>query len=177
MKINIKRGIKQFEQALSEASSKEQDRLNNAEEYLGKSAFAKQVKEVEEWVLIDGLVYYIYKQAKGADFLHRFEPTFSCMSSSPLFRIISDEPMEQALERLKAEAKGEEFVSTENISFYTPRQMKNMFINMNFSDYSEEEMDRPFPFSKSGESRKIMNKFGWLMTDDSDLYCKLKGVA
>lgn len=177
MKINIKRGIKQFEQALSEASSKEQDRLNNAEEYLGKSAFTKQVKEVEEWVLIDGLVYYIYKQAKGADFLHRFEPTFSCMSSSPLFRVVSDEPMEQTFERLKAEAEGKEYVYEENISFYTPRQMKNMFINMNFSDYSDEEMDRPFPFSKSGESRKIMNQFGWLMTDDSDLYCKLKGVA
>jgi len=177
MKLQITKGITKFEQIFAQASTKEQERLKNAEEYLGKSAFASQVKEVEEWVLIDGLVYYIYKKAKGANFLHRFEPTFSCMSSSPLFRIISDEPMEQALDRLKAEAKGEEYVSTENISFYTPRQMKNMFINMNFSDYSEEEMDRPFPFSKSGESRKIMNQFGWLMTDDSDLYCKLKGVA
>ena len=177
MKIKIKRGITKFQQAITQASSKEQDRLNSAEEYLGKSAFESKVNEVEEWVLIDGLVYYIYKKAKGADFLHRFEPTFSCMSSSPLFRVVSDEPMEQAIERLKAEAEGKEYVYEENISFYTPRQMKNMFINMNFSDYSEEEMDRPFPFSKSGESRKIMNQFGWLMTDDSDLYCKLQGVA
>lgn len=177
MKLQITKGITKFEQVFDQASTKEQERLKNAEEYLGKDSFSNKVAEVKEWVLIDGLVYYIYSADKGASFLHRFEPTFSCMSSSPLFRIISDEPMEQALDRLKAEAKGEEYVSTENISFYTPRQMKNMFINMNFSTYSEEEMNSPFPFSKSGESRKIMNQFGWLMTDDSDLYCKLKGVA
>jgi hypothetical protein len=180
MKLQITRGITKFEQVFAQASTKEQERLKNAEEYLGKSAFAKKVSEVKEWVLIDGLVYYIFKAKEGASFLHHFEPTFSSMSDSGLFRIISDQSFDQSMEQLKAEAKGEEFVSTENISFYTPRQMKRQFVNMNFSEttlYSDGGMDIPFPFSKSGESRKLMNKFGWLMTDDSHLYHKLKGVA
>lgn len=173
--INFTRGIRNFKDAFAQANTEEQKRLEGCKEYLGEKRFDAETSKINNWCLVDGLVYYIYQCDTGEKCLNRFEPTHATISNTPLYRVITDRTMEESVQDLIADHKGEENVVNCKIHLQTARQFKAQFQNINLDGF-EDKMDDPIGFSKSGWERKMIRDFKWLVTSDSDIFFKFKGV-
>lgn len=174
--INFTRGIKNYNDAFTQANAEEQKRLEGCKEYLGEKSFDAETSKIDNWCLVDGLVYYIYQCDTGEKCLNRFEPTHATISNTPLYRVITDRTTDESVQDIIAESKGEENVVNCKIHLQTARQFKNQFRNINLDGFSEEQMNDPIGFSKSGWERKMIRDFKWLVTSDSDIFFKFKGV-
>lgn len=174
--INFTRGIRNYKDAFAQANAEEQKRLEGCKEYLGEKRFDAETSKINNWCLVDGLVYYIYQCDTGEKVLHRFEPTFSSINSNPLYRIVTNRTIEESVQDIIAESKGEEVVVNCKMHLQTPREMKAQFRNWSFKGFTDEQMDQPCPLNKSGDQRKIVRDLRWLVTSDSDIFFKFKGV-
>jgi len=178
--IKITLGIHSYEKAFCKCSPEEQKRLMDCEEYLGKERFAKAIsKDYQEFVVVDGMLYTITDSAKmpnigrdkGAKFLAKFEPTFSCISSGGLFRVLTDQTIEQSIQALTAKAKGKHYRYTVGLTLQTTKSVSQQFPNAEIYQAAIEE-NQPFAFAKNKQMRKVFNDLRWLMTSDDYIYFK-----
>ena len=176
--IKITLGIHSYEKAFCKCSPEEQERLLGCEEYLGKERFAKAIsKDYQEFVVVDGMLYTITDSAKmpsigrnkGAKFLAKFEPTFSCISNGGLYRVLTDQTIEQSIKALTAKAEGKNYRYTVGLTLQTTASVAKQFRNAEIDQAAIEE-NKPFAFAKNKQNRKVFNGLRWLMTDDDYIF-------
>jgi len=183
--INITFGFQDHFEAFCHCNAAEQERLLGCEQYLGKKQYEAAInKDYQEFVVVDGMLYTITDTAKidygfshlkstdtGAKFLAKFEPTFGCIDDGAVYRVITNITLDQTVEQIKAKAEGKNYRYTVQLSLQTAKSLGQQFKNIKFDD-SKTEQNKPFPFAKNRESRKLWNQFGWLMTSDDYIWHK-----
>ena len=177
--INITFGLPNYAKAFCKCNAAEQERLLGCEDYLGKQRFAAAInKDYQEFVVVDGMMYTITDTAKivygfshlkstdtGARFLAKFEPTFSCMDDGAVYRVVTNMTLDQTVEKIKAKTEGKHYRYTVQLSLQTAKSLGHQFKNIKFDD-ARTDQEKPFPFAKNKECRKLWNQFGWLMSSD-----------
>jgi hypothetical protein len=178
--IQITFGFHNYQKAFCKCSEEEQERLLGCEEYLGKERFAKAIsKDYQEFVVVDGMLYTITDSAKmpsigrdkGAKFLAKFEPTFSCISSGGLFRVLCDTTMEQSIKAIQSKAEGKNYRYTVGLTLQTTASVAKLFKNAEIDQAAIDE-NKPFAFAKHKQTRKVFNQLRWLMTSDDYIFFK-----